>query len=359
VSIRRILRILIKDLRLGPRSPIFMWALVFPAVITLVVQSVFGNLIDPIPRMGIVDQGVDQGRSEITHLMSQLEGIDLTLLKTTAELKLGVEGNDLDAGLVLQDGFDTALRNGQKPLLEFYIGGQSLASNRIILAVTALDIVRRVEGKVVPVEIEINALGDTEALPISIRLVPAMVLFALLIAGVFVTAFGLVDEREKNTLWAVLVTPVRLSEVLAAKAGLGFILAVLMAAVTLLLNGALGFHPAALLIALIVAGMMSVELGLIYGMVARDSKILFTLSKTLNIFLVAPVIFYIFPDWPQWIAKIFPTYWLINPIFEIAIKNADLMDVGLDLGVATIFCGLFIIPVLVMKKRMQAGFYIG
>jgi hypothetical protein len=58
------------------------------------------------------------------------------------------------------------------------------------------------------------------------------------IAGMFVTEFSLVDECEKNTLDAILVTPLRLSEMLLAKAGLGFILAVLMAYVTLLLNGA-------------------------------------------------------------------------------------------------------------------------
>jgi ABC-2 type transport system permease protein len=355
MSIFRASRILLKDLRLGPRSPIFLWAVIFPGVVTLVVQVVFGSLFEPKPRLGIVDQG----RSEITALMSQLEGIDLTLLNSVSELKQRVEGNDFDAGLVLKDGFDRAMHSGQKPLLEFYIGGESLASNRTILAVTTLDIVRKVEGKAPPVGVEIDTLGDAEALSIFTRLVPGMVMFALLIAGVFVTAFGLVEERENKTLDAVLITPVKLSEVLTAKAGLGFILAVLMSYATLLLNGALGSQPAALLITLVVAGLMSVEFGLIYGTTSKDTKTLFTLMKTLNIFLFAPVIFYIFPDWPQWIAKIFPTYWLINPIFEIAIKNAGLADVGLDLGIATGICVLLVIPVLALKRRMQARLSVG
>ena len=349
MSLARTLTILLKDLRLGPRSPIFLWALIYPAVITLVVQVVFGNLFESRPRMAVVDQG----RSEIALQMSKLEDIEVTLLKSVPDLKQRVEGNDFDAGLVLKDGFDSAMRSGQKPLLEFYIGGESLASDRIVLAVTTLDIVRKVEGKVPPVEVEVHALGDPQALSLSIRLLPMMILFALLIAGMFVTAFGVVDEREKKTLAAVLVTPVKLSEILAAKAGLGFILAVLMAYVTLLLNGAQGAQSGALFIALMVAGLMSVEFGLIYGTVAKDSRTLFTLMKTLNIFLLAPVIFYIFPEWPQWIAKIFPTYWLINPIFEIAIKNASLTDVGFELGIAIGICGLLTIPVLALKQRMQ------
>jgi ABC-2 type transport system permease protein len=89
--------------------------------------------------------------------------------------------------------------------------------------------------------------------------------------------------------------------------------------------------------------------------VAKDIKTLFTFIKTLNIFLLAPVIFYIFPDWPQWIAKIFPTYWVLDPIFEIATKNANLADVGLDLSVAMGICVLLIIPVAALKRIMLAN----
>lgn len=351
MSLQRIIKILLKDLRLGPRSPIFMYALIFPAAITLVVQVVFGSLFEPRPRMGIVDQG----RSEITELMSQLEGVEVTLLKSVPQLKKRVEGNDFDAGLVLSEGFDAAMRSGQKPLLEFYIGGESLASNRIILAVTTLDIVRRVEGKAPPVEVEINTLGDEQELSIATRLLPLMVLLALFVAGLFVPAFGLVEEREKKTLTAVLVTPVRLSEVLIAKAALGFIMAVLIAFITLAFNGALGSQPAALLIALLVAALMTVEFGLIYGTVAKDIKTLFTFIKTLNIFLVAPVVFYIFPDWPQWIARIFPTYWVLDPIFEITTKNANLAAVRFDLGVAMAICGILLVPLWILKRRMPLG----
>ena len=62
-----------KDLKFSPRSPIFLWALVFPVVITLVVQVVFGSLFDPRPRLGIVDKG----DSNITALMSAQEGLDI------------------------------------------------------------------------------------------------------------------------------------------------------------------------------------------------------------------------------------------------------------------------------------------
>lgn len=339
-----------KDLKFSPRSPIFLYALFFPVVITLVIQVAFGSLFDPQPRLGIVDKG----DSEITALISAQEGIDLTLLESASELKRRVRDNDLDAGLVLKEGFDKAVRSGEKPLLEFYVGGESLASNRVVLAVTTLDVIREIEGKVPPVEVIINTLGDGEDLPISSRLIPLMVLFALLIAGVFVTAFGFVEERESKTLDAVLATPVKLSEVLIAKAGIGLILSVFVAFATLLLNGALGPRPAVLLLALVIAALMAVEFGIIYAIASKDIKTLFALIKTLNLILMAPVIFYIFPDWPQWIARIFPTYWLINPIFEIAVKGSGLRAVAFDLGIALGICVVLMALLMGFARRMQA-----
>lgn len=65
------------------------------------------------------------------------------------------------------------------------------------------------------------------------------------------------------------------------------------------------------------------------------------------------MVFYLFPDWPQWIAKIFPTYWLINPIFQIAVKDRGLADVGLDLGVALGIIAVLILPIIMLGRRMQ------
>jgi ABC-2 type transport system permease protein len=350
MKLSRVLMLLRKDLRLGPRSPVFLWALVMPLVMTLLVQVVFGSLFEPTPRLGVVDAG----NSAITAALSAREGIELVLLNDASELKRRVEAHDLDGGLVLEAGFDEAVRAGEKPLLEFYLSGESLASHRVVLAVTTLDLVREVEGRTAPVEIEIVRTGDGEALPLSKRLVPLLVLFPLIVAGVFLPSFSLVEERERKTLDAMLVTPVRLNEVLLAKAALGLLLSLLMAIVTLALNGALAGQPAGLLLALLVGAVMSVEIGLVYGAASRDTKSLYALFKSLNLFLLAPVLFYLFPDWPQWIARVFPTYWFLDPIFQVTLGGASLGEVAGDLLVALAICAALVPVVLLLSRRMQA-----
>jgi ABC-2 type transport system permease protein len=159
-------------------------------------------------------------------------------------------------------------------------------------------------------------------------------MYALLIAAVFLPSFSLADEREKHTLDALVVSPVKLSEVVIAKGILGFVLAIAMAIVTLWLNGALDADVVPLLVVLLIAGVLLVEIGLIYGTVSKDITAVFTLIKGTAFLLLAPTIFYIFPDWPQWIARIFPTYWVINPVYEVTINGAGLGSVWGELLIA-------------------------
>ncbi|HUU61873.1 MAG TPA: ABC transporter permease [Acidimicrobiia bacterium] len=349
MSPRRILVLLRKDVRLGPRSPVFLWVLVLPLLITLVLQVAFGDLFDPSPRLGIVDRGA----SAVTGAARRTSGIEVILLDDVNTLKEQVEANDLDAGLVLAEGFDAALRVGGRPRLEFYVGGQSLASTRIVLAVTTLDLVRRVEGQVPPVDVEVVSLGE-ESLPITVRLVPFVAMYALLVAGVFLPSFSLADEREKRTLDALVVTPVRLGEVVVAKGILGFALAVAMTIVTLWINRALTAQPLALAVVLLVAGLLLVELGLVYGTVSKNITAVFTLIKGTGFLLLAPTVFYIFPDWPQWIAKLFPTYWVINPVYEVTINRAGLGSVWVELLIALGVAALLAALVVFTTRRLRA-----
>lgn len=342
----RVYHVLRKDLALGPRSPVFLFALVLPVAMTLVIQLAFGSLLEPRPRLGIVDGG----RSEITAAVEGMDGIELTTLDDAADLKARVEGNDLDAGLVLPAGFDEAVRAGEKPLLEFYVGGESLASNRIVLSVTTLDLVRRVQGSTPPVDVDIVRLGGAPALPIATRLVPLILMYALVMAGMFVPAATLVEEKETGTLTAVLVTPATAVEVVAAKAALGVILAFAMSLVTLVLNQALGEHALALVVVVLAASVFAALLGLVLGTSAKDTTAMFTMAKGAGIFLMGPVIFYLFPDWPQWIAKIFPTFWMIDPIWQVGVQGAGLADVWLDLVVAAAI-GIALLPVIARLSR--------
>lgn len=224
-------KLLRKDLAVGPRSAVFLWAVVMPFALTLILQVAFGSLFDPEPRLGVVDRG----NSSLTAAVRAMDGLTVTVFDDEAELRDRVEANDLDAGIVLPPGFDEAVRSGAKPELQFWIGGESHAANRIILTVAAIDLVREIEGGQAPVVVEVVSVG-VEGLPISTRLIPLIVFFALVM--------------------------------------------------------------------------------------------IFATVKGMGIFLFAPAMFYIFPDWPQWIAMLFPLYWIIEPIWQVSVMGEPLATVA-------------------------------
>jgi len=349
VSAARAWEVLRKDLSLGPRSPLFLYALVFPVVATLLIQVVFGSLFEPVPRLGVVDRG----GSAMSRAVRQAPGLEVVRLDSAADLRRRVERHDLDGGLVLPRGFDAALRSGDRPPLQLYLSGESLAKTRATLALLTAGLVRDVAGAPGPIEVEVVATRGGSSLPLSERLIPLLVMLAVIIAGVFVPSASLVEEKERRTLAALLVTPASMTEVMAAKGVLGLSLALASGAVTLLLNRALGEHPLALALILCVAALMAVAIGLILGALARDTNTLFSAIKGGNVLLMAPVIFFIWPDLPGWVPKLFPTYYFLNPLFRVAVESATLSDVWRELAVAAAVCAA-LAPAIVLAGRRMA-----
>jgi len=349
MSIRRVWSLITGDLRLGFRSPVILWVLIMPFIITFLMQVVFVALFDPEPRVCIYDSG----ESDITMTLERVEGIRFSRAGSPEELEMYIENNNADIGLVIEDGFDQAVKEGQKPELEYFFSGGSLASNRIIISLLVLDVLREVENRETPVEVVLQTADEEETIPLTRKLIPAIVLFVLIITGIFVPAFLLVEEKEHGTMRALLITPVTVSDILFSKALLGFAMTVTMCFITLGLNGALSGKPLALLASIVCGTVVCNAIGIIYGTLAGNVKTLYTLVKSLNILLAGPILFYLFTGLPQWIAKIFPTYWFIDPLYSITLKGADFSDVWLKLAIALAIGILLAIAVIPMSRRMQ------
>ena len=349
MNLRRASYVLGRELKLSPRSPLVFFAIAMPLIITFLVSSVFGSLFDVSPELAIVDYG-DSG---VTAAALQLDGVEATIVVDAETLRRRVEAHDFDAGLVLPADFDAAVAAGEHPDLEFYISGESLASTRIILAVTTLDLVRGMEGSEPPVAVVVTPVGDQDFVPISDRFLPLMVIYAVMLAAMFLPAASLVDEREKRTLDAVLVTPTRMSEVLVGKGTFAVVLAVILGFVTLALNGALAGQPLTMTLVLFVGSVMLMLIGLLLGLWAKDITTMYTAIKGGGIIIFLPVIFTLFPGLPQWIPKLVPTYYFLQPINDVAIHGQTLSDVLPELLIALVFCAALIPLVAWVARRSE------
>jgi ABC-2 type transport system permease protein len=348
VSWSRVWQVLRKDLQLGPRSPLVLWALVLPVILTLLLRGVFGSLFASEPRLGIVDLGA----SRLVAEAQALDGIEVRILDDADGLRAAVEAGDLDAGLVLPPGFDAAVRAGQRPELGLLVGGESLASDRILLGVTALDLVRGLEDAGTPVEVELVLLGEA-GVPFDLRMLPLIVMMAVAIAGGMIPAAGLVEEKEKGTLQAVLVTPATMAEFLVAKGALGWLLAVLAGLVSLVINGVLTTAPAVLLLGVLLGAAMMAQIGLIAGSWAPDTNTLFAAWKLGGMLLIFPVLVFVWPDVPSWIGRLGPTYYFLRPVYAAAVEAATLGDVWGDLMIAAVLCVLLVPLTALAGRRLE------
>lgn len=345
MSTRHAATIFGRDVKLSPRSPLVLYALLIPFLLTVLIQGVFGDLFAPQPRLIIVDEG----NSQVSADAAELEGIDVTFMDNRNEMLDLVESNGADAGLYLPAGFDQAVLAGEQPPLDFYVGGESLASNRIILGVTTLELVRNIEGSEPPVDVSVIQLGE-EGVDLDLRLLPMLLMMAVAVAAAFIPAASIVQEKEDRTLSALLVSPASMANVITAKAAFGVLLALFTGFFTLILNDALLGKPGTHLVIMLVAALMMVQFGLLLGMWARDSATMFAAWKGGAILLFFPTVFYIWPNLPQWIAKLGPTYYFIDPAFRVFAEGATLGDVAGELAIGAVII-LALAPVVLLAAR--------
>jgi ABC-2 type transport system permease protein len=199
----------------------------------------------------------------------------------------------------------------------------------------------------------VSTLGEEQDLLLADRLLPLVVLIAVFFGGTMVPASSLVQDKERGTLQALTVTPVTLTDVVLAKGALGVLISVIMATVTLLLNQVVFVDPLPLLLVLFLGAVMSAAFGLLLGMVVADITGLFGLVKAMGLVLYAPAIVYLFPTLPQWIARIFPTYYIIGPVIELTQGGASLADVAGDLAILAALTALLIGGLVVLARRQQ------
>ncbi len=334
---------------MAPRSPIVAFAIVLPLLLTFLVSAVFGSLFDPDPRLGIVDEGA----STIVAAARNLEGVAVVSIDDEAALRDRVAAGDLDAGLVLPTGFDDAVAAGAQSDLQFFVSGESLASTRVILSVLTLDLIRDASDTQPPATVLVTTVGDEDYVPVGDRLLPALVLYAVLIAGLFIPAAALVDEREKRTIDAVLVTPTRMGDILAGKALFAVMLAVVLGLVTLALNQAFAGKPWEMALILLIGSVMMALLGLMLGLWAKDITTMYTAVKAGGILVFLPALVALFPAIPDWVARLVPTYYFVQPVQDLAIGGAGFGDVLPELAIAVAICVALVPLVAVVARRSE------
>jgi len=351
MSMRRVGVLLGKEFTRGARNFIFIFALVVPIVFSLVLSLLFGTFFSGKPKLGVADAGSSQ-------LVTQARAVDSIIVneyESDAALREAVLAGVVDVGLTLPEAFDMAVQTGDSVAIEAYIWGESLLPDRAILGTSIAVWIRAIAGQEKPVEIVATTLGDETAVPWEDRLLPFVVLMTIIIGGIMVPATSLVEEKMKRTLTALTTTPTSVGEVYLAKGLLGVIIGVLMGVVILTMNRAFGSQPLLLVALLALSGMLASAFGILLGILLKDINSLFATIKGIGILLYAPAIVYLFPSLPQWVGRIFPTYYVIGPIMDVTQQGATFADIAPDVAILIGIILLLVGIVAILAWRARQG----
>ena len=350
MNIRRVYVLLGKELRYSSKNFIFVFAIVIPIVLSLVVTLLFGSLFSGKPKLGINDQG----DSELAAMLTNAESLLSKEYSSDDELRAAVERGAVDFGLVIPQQFDTSLKSGDEAQLSGYVWGESLLKNRAAIATSLVVLVREMVGQEVPVEIISISLGDGEDIPWEKRIFPFIVFMAIFLGGSMVPATSLVDEKQKRTLKALVITPTTLGDVFTSKGLFGFLVSMLVAVMILFLNRAFGNQPYLLVGVLALSALMAAAFGVLLGAFITDINTLFAVIKGMGLLLYAPLFIYLFPDIPEWIGKLFPTYYMIGPIIDISQRDATWSQVAQDVYVLMGLILLLVVLLTFVSRRESA-----
>jgi len=350
MNLRRISVLLGKEFIHGPKSFMFIWAVVAPIGFTLVATLAFGTFFSEKPKLGIFDEG----NSQLVANVQELDSLTTKVYESTTLLEQAAAIGAVDIGIILPDNFDNAVMQGEAVTINSYVWGESLAKNRTIIPITIFDLVRELAGQEVPVEIESVTLGEEGSTPWNERLLPFLVFMGIFFSGLMLPSTSLIDEKQKRTLNALVITPASIGDIFISKAVLGIILSTFLGIAILVLNNAFGSHSLLLVMVMFFGAIMAVELGLISGAIIKDITTLFTVWKSGGIFLFAPAVVYMFPQIPEWIAKIFPTYYALEPVVEISLQGGGWSDISTNFFIlVALDIALVGVIMLVLKKSSQ------
>jgi len=351
MSIRRIGVLLNKELRYGFKSYFFVFAIVAPLIFTIFINLLFGSLFSGKPKLGVINQG----HSQIVESLKNMESINLKEYSSEKELKNAVETGARDVGVVLGKNFDSIIKKGELTKLIVYVWGESLLKNRAIVSSALLYQIRDISGKKVPVDITPVSLGDADNIPLKDRFLPLIVLMAIFISGFAIPSASLVDEKQKRTIGAVMATPATQSDIFISKGLLGIIISFIMGILILVLNHAFNTQFLLIILILFLAAIMASCLGLIIGAFMKDTASLYSAIKGLGLIIYGPGIIKIFPQIPEWVGKLFPTYYIMNPIMEITRKGGGWSTVNLDVYILIVIIAvlLAIVGTIARKTRQQ------
>ena len=312
MSIKRVSILLVHEVKSSLKSFFFFQAILTPLILSLVTTLVFGRLFLGTPDLGFLK---DES-SEMVELMN--DDVNIHLFDTEDDLFNSVESGTIDMGIILPEAFDSLISENRNSTLTIYFWGNTSLIKRTHLTNTFSHAIKTISNRNFPIRLSPRYLNKVKAKPWFNRMLPLLVILAIMMSGLLIPSTSMVNEKQKGTIDALIVTPVSYYEIQLSKTLYGFFLSVIMGIVILLINSALPEKWGLFLIVLSLGSLLASTVGSLFGYAGKNILSVMNLIKSLMMIFYAPAILNFFVSIPDWIQKIFPTYYIYGPLIKLS-----------------------------------------
>ena len=341
MSLRAIAAIARKDLVDAVKNTYILFALILPIGMSLLVTLMTPSQGQP-PGIAIHDAG----HSRLVAALKSDPAVRVVVVDSADALRQQVERGAI-GGLALPAGFDAAIDAGTTPELRGYYNGQRSGS-RSTFQRSVEAALRAMAGQTLPAHLALSdlsaAAGKQElALDLTSYLLPLVLVLGATMVGVFIVPTMLVEEKEKHTLHALLVSPASYADVVAGKALVGLILALLIGIGLLLLNDGFAGNPAITLLAIVLGTLFLVQCGLLLAAVLGTITQVNTWSSIVMLVLLVPAMFNLPPQPPppvSTVMRLVPTGAMADALIVGLSHSASAARLWLDVPVLAAAMGL-------------------
>lgn len=266
-------------------------------------------------------------------------------------------------GLVVPTDYEAALRAGHRPVVVLYLNGEAVSSQqgqRILNAITLYGYqLLSPQGPATVTTIMIHPppapkTGKT-------RLTAFFTMLAVLssmVVGITLLPHLLVEEKERKTLWMLLVSPARLSDIVGGKLLVGMGYQVLLAFVVLAVQQGFRGQVGCVLLFVLLGSALSSMLGLLVGSLLRTMSASGALTGLVALVYLVPGLFAgpleaAFRASPLVQAlEVLPTHYLAQGLLDALQNQGTLGGLLLDASIL-LFCtlGPFALAVWVLRRQ--------
>lgn len=349
LGLRTVAALFRKDLEDVVRSHTLVLVLVGPVLLSVFFARSFTGEDVRLPALAVCDAGS-------SGLVQGLRSTDLFRLEEVSEweaCRRMVEEGRAAGALRIPEGFDRDLREDRFPRLDLLVD-ESARAQVAIVREGVRGALRRQADQEVPADVRVEKLNEFQG-EVRQVLLPIWVVFTCL-GGLMVTSSTLVEEMEKKTLAAVLLTPAGLGDILAGKVAAGFVLAFASSGLILALNAWGQGNVMAMAVLLALGALVASAGGTVLGLFARGQTAANAAASVLYLVLFVPVALADLSATMRAVSAWLPTWYLYDGINRALLTGASLGVLGTHLGALVAANGAVALLGLWALRRQRTAF---